>query len=542
VKGTNASAESTEIRAASGRKLPIHFGASGHALFGFYHPPREGAWRATGVVLCNPIGTDQTRSDRTYRHLAERLAAAGFPCLRFDLFATGDSGGEAFEPGTVRTWTDDVRAAVDELRRRSGAERIALVGLRLGATIAFAHAAESGEVDSLVLWSPCTSGASFVTEVTRLHKMYLRIEPQMAGAAPWPAEGEEALGLFLPRHSIDELQGLDLLRTTRRPARRTLVIDGGGPTGQAALVARLRELGAAPELQVHPGHKFLITVSHRSVVPDEPIDSVVSWLSNAHPTVPGYDPPPAAAVSVDAPSNEQPVVFQAQGHPVFGLLTPAAPARARTGRPAIVMTNAGCVNRSGPHRTYTSMARRWAELGFDVLRIDLPGMGDSPALPGERENLTYPASALDDIRQARSVLGRERAIVVGHCSGGDLAFQLGAQDRSVAGAWLLNPRTFCALDLAAVESGTPPVAPVEDVPRRLREMSAAGVDTLLVVSRNDPGVAYVDQHAGEAMRAIERAASFRRVDLAGADHSFTSITAQKRVSDVLTEHLVEHHR
>jgi hypothetical protein len=108
VTSRDASAEPIEIRAAAGRKQPIHFGAPGRPLFGFYHPPKEGLWRGAGVVLCNPIGTDQTRSDRTYRHLAERLSAVGFACLRFDLFSTGDSGGDEFFPGIVRAWVDDV--------------------------------------------------------------------------------------------------------------------------------------------------------------------------------------------------------------------------------------------------------------------------------------------------------------------------------------------------------------------------------------------------------------------------------------------------
>jgi alpha-beta hydrolase superfamily lysophospholipase len=97
-----------EIRTATGRKQPLYVDAGGRSLFGFYHPPRAGAWRGVGVVLCNPIGTDQTRSDRTYRHLAEQLAAAGFACLRFDLFATGDSGGGELEAGYVGAWLDDI--------------------------------------------------------------------------------------------------------------------------------------------------------------------------------------------------------------------------------------------------------------------------------------------------------------------------------------------------------------------------------------------------------------------------------------------------
>jgi dienelactone hydrolase len=525
-----------EIRAASGRKQPIHFGAPGRTLFGFYHPPQDGTWRGVGVVLCNPIGTDQTRSDRTYRHLAERLATAGFACLRFDLFGTGDSEGDEFFPGIVRAWVDDVRAASDELRGRSGARAISLVGLRLGATLAFMHAAETGDVESLVLWSPCVTGAAFVSEVTKLHKMYLRIEPQMAGALPAPGDGEEALGCFLPRGMIGELSQIDLLQTARRPARRTLVVDGGSVPAQGALVARLRDLGAAPELQMHPGHKFLITVSHRSVVPDEAIDSIVAWLSDGHPTTSASEGRTPSEQPGHPPLGERPIVF-GKGRPLFGIVTPADPARARSGRPPIVITNAGCVNRVGPHRSYVKMARRWAQLGFDVLRVDLSGIGDTPVAPGERENLTYPASALDDLREATRALAGNRIIIAGLCSGGDYAFQLGACDVSVAGAWILNPRTFCVLDLAAVESGVPPAAPVDEVPRELRKMADRGVDTLLVVSRNDPGVAYVDAHAGREMGALTGIPGYERVDLDGADHSFTPVVAQIRVSDLLTSHL-----
>ncbi len=527
--------EPIEIRAAAGRKQPVYFGTPGRTLFGFYHPPKDGPWRNTGVVLCNPIGTDQTRSDRTYRHLAERLSAAGFACLRFDLFATGDSGGDELSPGIVSGWVDDVRAATDELRARSGAATIALFGLRLGATLAFLDAAERGDVDSLVLWNPCVSGTAFVNEVTRLHKMYLRIEPQMAGAVPTSADGEEALGLFLPRSLIGELAQVDLLQASRRPARRTLVIDGGGLPGQAALMTRLRELGAEPELQQHPGHKFLITVSHRSVVPDEPIDAIVAWLAGGHP-MSGPHEPPTPSQGPDAPHGERPILF-GKGRPLFGILTPADAARAKPNRPPIVLTNAGCVNRVGPHRMYVKMARRWAQLGYDVLRVDLSGIGDSPVAPGEKENLTYPPSALDDLREAMRAASGQRSVIAGLCSGGDYAFQLAAHDASVAGAWLLNPRTFCVLDLAAVESGAPPATSVDDVPRALRKMTERGVDTLLIVSRNDPGVAYVDAHASTGMSALGSLSGFQRVDLDGADHSFTPVTTQKRVSDLLTEHL-----
>lgn len=524
-----------EIRSAAGVKQALWFGAAGRPLFGFYHPP-AGSSRGVGVVLCRPIGTDLTRSDRASRHLAERLAAAGFACLRFDLYGTGDSGGEETDPRLAQFWLDDVGRAVEEIRARSGVERVALVGLRLGATLAMAAAADRGDVDSLVLWSPWISGGAFVAEATKLHKLYLRIEPEVATAPAAPIDGEEALGMLLARPVVADLSRLDLIQVSRRPARRALLIDGGNVAGRDALLEHLRGLGAETEMRSHPGHKFLITISHRAALPDEIIDSVAGWLKDAYPaTAPAA--PVAPRPSLPAPAGERALRFGAD-RPLFGILTPADPALARPGRPPIVITNAGAVSRVGPHRLYVKLARRWAALGFDVLRIDLSGIGDSPVAPDARENLTYPPSGLDDIREALRVFGRP-AVVAGLCSGGDYAFQLGGRAENLAGVFILNPRTFCVLDLAAVESGdsAPPAAPVDEVPRMLRRSAESGVRTVLMVGRKDPGVAYVDAHAGEAMRALSAVPGFERIDLTGTDHTFTPVSVQERVSELLSREL-----
>jgi pimeloyl-ACP methyl ester carboxylesterase len=228
------------------------------------------------------------------------------------------------------------------------------------------------------------------------------------------------------------------------------------------------------------------------------------------------------------------------GGSLFGMLTPADPARARGDRAPIVIANAGCVNHVGPHRTTVSMARRWGALGFDVLRLDLAGIGES-ATAGGVENLVYPPSALGDLEGAIASLGGRRAIVAGLCSGGDYAFQMGIHSPNVIGAWMLNPRTFCVLDLTAVESdagSAPPGNPVGDVPRSLRSRVERGVQPVLVVSRGDPGIAYVDAHAPAEMAALVDLPGFTRFDVSGADHTFTPVSTQDRVGDLLTEHLV----
>jgi pimeloyl-ACP methyl ester carboxylesterase len=342
----------------------------------------------------------------------------------------------------------------------------------------------------------------------------------------------------LPNALIEEISQLDPLQTARRPARRTLVVDGGGPPGVEALLEHLRALDAAPALCVRPGQRFLITISHRAPLPDDAIDAIVAWLAAAHPSsvAPAA---PAPRPSGPAPAGERPVLF-GRRHPMFGLLTPGNPASAGPRRPPVLLTNAGCVNRSGAHRLYVRLARRWARPGFDVLRIDLSGIGDSPVAPGAPENVTYPPSGFEDLGEAILALGGGPVILAGLCSGGDYAFQLGARDPNIVGAWILNPRTFGVLDLATVESGegAPPAAAVDEVPRTLRTMAGRGVDTLLLVSRNDPGVAHVDTHAGVEMRALVDLARFRRIDLDGTDHTFTPVAAQEQVSDLLTGHMV----
>jgi alpha-beta hydrolase superfamily lysophospholipase len=536
--------ERLEIIRGQGRKEPIYFGVPGRPLFGFHHSPlEEGRRRQVGVLLCPPIGTDHVRSEWIYRNLAERLAALGFPCLRFDLSGTGDSSVE--DPGgdPVRTWLEDIDAAAKELRARSGAPRIALFGIRLGATLALAYASSRADVDSLVLWSPCVSGTAFLEELRRLHTVYTRIEPHV-GKAPPPRDGSgEALGLRLPPRLVGSLSRVDTLELTGRPAARALVVDGGGVAGLDRLCDRLRSQGTETAVEPHPGHKFLVTVSHRQVLPEQPIASVARWLDRAHPEVGCARAQPSAPVA--GPAGERALVFGSR-HRLFGILTPAAGASRGDSRPAIVIANAGCVNRQGPHAMFVQAARQWASRGYDVLRLDLSGIGDSPAAQDVKENLTYPPSGFDDLTDAIRATGRTRAIIAGLCSGGDYAFQLGLRGAGgaaeVVGAWIMNPRTFGALDLTAVESGTPPANPVAEVPRALRSMAERGVDTLLIVSQGDPGVAYVDAHAGEEMKALSRVDGFSRVDLEDADHPFSPVSVQERVTDLLTARLATDRR
>jgi len=524
---------------------PFYFGHPSRPLFGWYHPPVSPAGRA--VVLCSPLGLDGTRAHWSYRHLAERLAAGGFDVLRFDWSGTGDSSGDGSEPDQVTTWLDDLGQAIEELKRRAGAPRVHLVGLRVGATLAAQVAASRDDVDSTVLWMPSMTGAAWVGEMAKLHKLYLRIVPQIDPPEPG---GEELLGSFASTTTIAALGRIDLFELPRRPAPQVLVVEEGTLRDGERLRERLTALGAEVGWSRQPAQKFLLMVPHRATLPAESLDAIVNWLRPLPSAAPRLDP---GRSTTGTDFVEQPVRF-GPDRKLFGILTPAAEPPPGH-RPAILLLNAGAVNRCGPHRLYVTMARRWAALGFTVLRIDLSGIGDSPALAGERENLVYPRQGLAEIGAALDYLAAERGaarfIIAGLCSGADLAYQAARREERLAGLVMMNPRTFLDLDLNRVEQ-PPPRVPRESelveteearrVPAGLRQISERGIDAILVVSERDPGIDYVDRHAPAAMHEAQALPRFRRVDIRGTDHTFTTVASQRRVIDLVTDEYLSRHR
>jgi pimeloyl-ACP methyl ester carboxylesterase len=575
-------------------------------LFGWLHEPAPRT-RDVGVVICNPIGDDYVRAHRSLRHLAERLVAAGFPVLRFDFHGTGDSAGDERDADRVAAWRRDVGLAIDHVKQQAGVERVAIVGLRFGATIAAEVASTRSDVASIVLWHAFLTGEKFAGETLKMHKMHRMLEPESFAAGPksYP-DGEEALGFFLTNQTLQDLKAIDLRALTAAPAPHVLVVDAANLPADKPLVEKLTALGAVVEHRHLPGQKFLISIPHHSTLPDDILATIATWLDGQHPAVAPVTRPAAAAPGIlegDA-YTEEPILF-GPNQRLFGIhVRPRGGARPRAStRPAILMLNAGTVHRIGPHRFYVGMARELAGMGFDVLRVDLSGIGDSPNTTTP-ENITYPGEAEADVRLAMDLMtartGATRFVLAGLCSGADIAFQLGIKEKRVAGVVMMNPRTFLVHDLATVDANKGAryyqdslfkkekwvkllkgevdvvraarmVAPkvkqmalrraqklvdrirpglfkagdeqtvIEDVPSALKQMAERGVDTFLVVTIHDPGVDFIDTHYGDGMQALGSVRNFRREDLAGTDHTFTSVWSQGHVMSTVREHLARRH-
>jgi len=132
----------------------FHFGSRQRRLFGYYEPAPANLSKVRAVLLCHPMGNEQVFAYRTMRQLAARLVRAGFHVLRFDYFGTGDSYGDIGE-GDLASWCRDIETAIEELKEITGATKVDLAGLRLGANLSARVAAHRPkEISKLILWEP----------------------------------------------------------------------------------------------------------------------------------------------------------------------------------------------------------------------------------------------------------------------------------------------------------------------------------------------------------------------------------------------------
>jgi exosortase A-associated hydrolase 2 len=265
------------------RMEPLYFGKRGRTLFGIYHAPHRDSDRRVGVVLGYPMGQEYIRSHRAFFRLAVLLSSAGFHVLRFDFYGCGDSEGD-FEEARLSHWIEDMGMAIEELRGGSDADRMFVVGLRLGATLALMAGMERDDIGGIALWEPIVNGKAYIDELVGEHNAWLQgsfAKPKR----PAPSEqAQEILGFPLSSSLASDLEQVDLLRIRGRPAREILMIESKEVQSKEMLVEALRGIGVSVRCERFPGSDVWIKKQdelHKSIVPVDVLQCIVSWLSDA---------------------------------------------------------------------------------------------------------------------------------------------------------------------------------------------------------------------------------------------------------------------
>ena len=124
--------------------------------------------------------------------------------------------------------------------------------------------------------------------------------------------------------------------------------------------------------------------------------------------------------------------------PLLGILTEPLAGTPTNGR-GLVLLNAGLLHRVGPSRLHVQVAREMAPRGFQVLRFDFSGIGDSDA---RRDGLAFEQSAVLEVQDAMDALAAKGVTdftLMGLCSGADAAFLAALADPRVTGLVQLDP-------------------------------------------------------------------------------------------------------
>jgi len=131
----------------------LRFGDSG-SLIGIYTPaPTSGTTSGSrpGIVLVNSGMVHRVGPNRLYVNIARQLAAAGYPVLRYDLSAIGDSSPRSDSLSFEKSAISETSAAMAALGVQSGACGFILCGICSGADIAFLTTRDNPAVVGAVL-------------------------------------------------------------------------------------------------------------------------------------------------------------------------------------------------------------------------------------------------------------------------------------------------------------------------------------------------------------------------------------------------------
>jgi alpha-beta hydrolase superfamily lysophospholipase len=423
-------------------RTPLFFGPEARSLFGWFHARSDGGRTDLAVVICPPLGHEYANSHRPIRHLADRLAEAGIPVLRFDYEGSGDSSGRDEDRQRVGAWTHSVHEAIAALGQLSGCRKIGLVGVRLGATLAFVAATQS-DVPCLVLWAPCVRGRSYAHEMKALHLTGAKSNAATADGHIEPA------GYVMTNETQRDIEYLDLGAACPR-TQRALIVTRDDVGEDSRLRDKWMDAGIETTQYAVPGFTEMFLPPHSATVPDRAINITVEWitadLAMTARVLPSHGTRSEQRITDGDPAVEiRESIVNCDGC-LFGILSePVKPVHHET--PTILMPNAGSVHHVGPNRLYVLLARRLAGAGFRCLRFDLPGLGDCVAREITQENIPYLTSASSVVAAAITAMQHRKSaafVLIGLCSGAHTSFHAALDlDRApILESVMINPLTF----------------------------------------------------------------------------------------------------
>jgi len=549
---------------------PVYFGPQ-DSLFGWLHSNQTKP-SLMPVIICPPVGFELVRTYRAVRTLSNELAQAGHTTLRFDYAASGDSHEIEEDANEVSAWLDSIQSAIEYLKSQTSSSTVALVGIRLGGTLA-ARAAELTALNGLVLWEPAESGKLFCRE------MQITAAGSTTAQSAASKPGIDAAGFFLKAQTVEHLKGIALDGSALLDSPPVLLLERDDIPVNQRRAALLDGSGSAPERQSISDYKAMMLAPQKAKVPTRTIERICTWLAalseqNAIDQSSWSKPTPQTAnqtTQISPGIGEEAIQFGPENR-LFGILTHGAD-RNRSRMPAVILLGGGSVPHYSANRMYVPLARRIAARGCDVLRMSLSGVGDSDASPGGPIGAAYTATSDEDLQSALDMLanktGADRFAILGLCSGAYAAMKFAAKSERIDKLILINQLVYYVThrELADLSSGAIETAQVLDFPRstgiisratrallrasgkygallgqalqfqlvggrlgaKLSRLSSKGIRLSFIQSENDPSEDALLLPARRSVARLLRSDAIERVTIPGADHTFSAAGSQDQL-------------
>lgn len=436
------------VDAAAGRGAPWTPGSAAlpvciERTVGLFTPSMTGTTPSDCAVLfLSPWGFEEMCTRKLWRDLAERFAGLGVASLRFDYPGTGDSLDHMEFSGGLPVWEKATEAAATELRRLSGTTRLILVGHGLGATFSILFGRQLGAVEGMVLMAPVVSGRSYLRELSAWSKM---VDDGLGLAEEQRLTGKTSIaGLVMPEDVAAAVRKINLQATDAAPAGSILMVHRPARDNEAALAARLEELGAIISRQPYLGYDELVSNPTIATQPEAVASRVTEWvgaLAAAAGPASGPQSSPFPAVLKGDDFFEEPLRFGPNSR-LSGVV--CMPAGARRGA-SVILLGTAYDRHAGWARSTVDTARCLALQGIASLRFDAANVGDSPPVDGAAGQVLFSEGQRDDVRSAFDLMAERQlspAVLAGRCSGAYLAFQSAIDEPRCSGVVAINPFTF----------------------------------------------------------------------------------------------------
>ncbi|MCQ4628566.1 alpha/beta fold hydrolase [Shinella sp. CPCC 100929] len=489
--------------AKNGAVIAAKIGAKAHeaaypvafsGIMGLFKPASDTMpARDLAVLFLAPWGIDELCTRKFFRITAETLADVGIASLRLDYPGTANALDAPDAIIDIASWTDAALAGADALRNLSGATNVVLLGFGLGAAIALKASDHVENLAGLALLAPVVSGRRYLRELS----VWSAVVDEGVGVAPHmrdTAPGTIA-GLSMPEGIVTTLSTLtpDALADSR--VEHVFFAARPDNTSDRQLRDHLADGATTMRDFVFRGYDKLVSNPLGQEIPADFLEALPDWLKGLAPYQTAINPPvpPSGPAVVTAGDVRETALRFGPGERLVGTLTEPATGGSEA---TVVLLTTGYDHQGGWARSGVDLARQLAAKGVASFRFDSAGVGDSPPVPGRREEVLYDETQVDDMPAVREFLDgigrRGPALLFGRCSGAYVAFRAAAADERWAGCIVVNPYAFRWLKPPSAEV-------VNSAPRALADYSqkALKLDTIRRLFSGDIDMSAAARNIGQ---------------------------------------------